>query len=308
YHGLVTNDNITVTYGATTTIANGALKTVGVLSANTELLKVLPAEGDDIVSLTGDASLLATIVDGGIGNDSLNASAVTTGGGTLLGNSGEDTLTGGAGDDRLEGGDGRDVLRGGTGVNVLEGGADSDIITVSSTANTVDGGAGDEVLNLDAPGGAGTITISATDVFVNATGPGAAAFGASNVEQVNARPTGGGPIDYIVPDLSGTPVRLVGLGFSLNAFNSTTATGFAADTVTVDGTQGADAITVASVDILQFQGPTPTVLLPWGRVSKTFSGNTFAGLTVNGLGGDDTIRNDPNAGLGATPVTLNGGD
>src|SRR6185436_1403256 len=116
YHGQVGIDTIITTYGATTTVANVGLKTVGVLSANTELLNVLPAEGNDNVALIGNAALLVTIVDAGAGNDSVTAVG-TTGGVTLLGGDGDDILRGGGGNDRLEGGTGRDGMSGGDGTN-----------------------------------------------------------------------------------------------------------------------------------------------------------------------------------------------
>jgi hypothetical protein len=87
--------------------------------------------GNDVL----DASRLDDVTvefDGGSGNDSLisgSAGGVLRGGDgndTLEGGSGDDTLEGGAGDDRLMGSGGNDLLDGGTGDDTISGGTNND--------------------------------------------------------------------------------------------------------------------------------------------------------------------------------------
>ena len=72
------------------------------------------------------------MMEGGAGNDSLNASRLST---TMYGHGGNDYLYGGAGNDVLYGGEGDDRLDGRNGDDILDGGAGND---------TLDGGAGND--------------------------------------------------------------------------------------------------------------------------------------------------------------------
>ncbi|AGA31515.1 beta strand repeat-containing protein [Singulisphaera acidiphila] len=85
------------------------------------------AGNDRIIATSIASSTVGIILDGGAGNDYLEADA------TLLGGDGNDTLIGGTGDDLLDGGDGDDVLFGGTGNNTLIGGAGNDTILINGT-------------------------------------------------------------------------------------------------------------------------------------------------------------------------------
>ena len=84
---------------------------------SSELLDARGQGGDDTFgAAAGSEALLALLVDGGAGNDTLTGAA---GGDTLLGGSGDDTIDGGAGLDLLDGQDGTDTLR------ARDGGADA---------------------------------------------------------------------------------------------------------------------------------------------------------------------------------------
>ena len=85
------------------------------------------------------------------GDDSIDAAA---GNDTLAGGDGNDTLDGGIGLDRLLGGEGDDILRTGGG-DSAEGGSGADTIfaTLGERDQTLDGGAGDDVLALRFGGG-----------------------------------------------------------------------------------------------------------------------------------------------------------
>ncbi len=94
--------------------------------------------GDDSVTiLTIDAAFAAAIeVQGGSGNDTINASSAATAL-TLNGDAGNDTITGGSGNDTLSGGDDDDQLQGGSGNDSLEGGSGTDTIVESGDVDFV---------------------------------------------------------------------------------------------------------------------------------------------------------------------------
>lgn len=129
-------------------------------------------------SLTGgasansiDASALSLagatlVINGGAGNDSIQGG---TGNDLLNGNDGDDTLNGGAGDDSLNGGSGADGLSGSTGNDVLNGNSEDD---------TLFGGVGNDTLlaasgNDTAIGGDGVDVVrgqGGTDVLLGGSG------------------------------------------------------------------------------------------------------------------------------------------
>ncbi len=116
--------------------------------ANTETITLRPGAGDDVVTvgdLTGVRALRNVVVEGGAGNDVLNASAQANACVKVLldGGDGDDFLQGGAGKDVLAGGSGNDTLIGGSGANILYGGDGDDVLSAGSgRANTLIGGAG----------------------------------------------------------------------------------------------------------------------------------------------------------------------
>jgi hypothetical protein len=81
------------------------------------------------------------------GNDTLRGLG---GNDRLCGGAGRDRLFGGEGNDHLLGGNGHDTLVGGAGADKFEGGAGNDLMVVSSAlVARVDGGNGDDTVNLD---------------------------------------------------------------------------------------------------------------------------------------------------------------
>ncbi|GJD74015.1 cadherin-like domain-containing protein [Methylobacterium goesingense] len=109
-------------------------------------------EGDDIlVGGTGNDLLSGDVgddrIDGGEGND------------RLFGGLGRDVLIGGDGDDRMEAGDGDDVLSDGAGRDVAMGEDGNDVLVAAldGEADLLDGGAGEDTLDLSA-------TVSGVDV------------------------------------------------------------------------------------------------------------------------------------------------
>ena len=107
-------------------------------------LRVEALGGDDEVWLKG-LTMNAT-VDGGDGNDCIDASAVTQLGVVLYGGAGNDRLTGGAGNDRMDGGTGDDELNGGCGNDVLVGGQGKDCLNGGDGNDLLDGGGDNDQL------------------------------------------------------------------------------------------------------------------------------------------------------------------
>jgi hypothetical protein len=112
--------------------------------------------GNDVVRLRG--LTVDTLVEGGCGNDNLDASAVHVARVELRGGRGNDDLRGGAGDDRLLGGSGNDTIRGGAGDDWIEGGDGcdtlfggdgDDVLLGGRGADSIKGGNGDDVLGRD---------------------------------------------------------------------------------------------------------------------------------------------------------------
>lgn len=114
-------------------------------------VRVETGDGGDRVSLFNDLPATQSFtVDGGAGDDRLDANA----GGpaaTLLGGDGSDELSGGTGDDVLDGGAGTDTLAGGWGRDTLRGGDGDDALLgdgLKPFADVIDGGAGrDTIVN-----------------------------------------------------------------------------------------------------------------------------------------------------------------
>ena len=106
---------------------------------------------DDYVQLIG--LTVATLVNGGAGNDRIDGGCVSvapldlrgdTGNDELHGGAAADHLDGGSGDDKLYGGAGNDVLIGGTGNDIVKGEDGDDTIVLGSGQDTLDGGPGND--------------------------------------------------------------------------------------------------------------------------------------------------------------------
>jgi Ca2+-binding RTX toxin-like protein len=198
-------------------------------------------------------------------------------------------LTGGRGDDTLIGGSGNDVLFGGGGNDVLSGGAGDDTFVLNAAnieagVATVEGGDGSDTLRLIALGGDVNLSANGTRVLLSNF---FAAFDAAGVERVDIAGSHGADT-VTVNDLTGTGVTEVNI--NLGNFDGQP------DNVIINGTAGNDKILVSGDD---------GVVDPFGRITRPagvfVSGlaaqvNIFGvdaavdRLTVNALGGDDTVR------------------
>jgi len=184
-------------------------------------------DGDDSFEATSLASVSAITVDGGIGSDSIDVSAISVDA-TLIGGAGGDTLIGGAGDDVLAGGGGSDTIDGGAGIDTnsfagiglgvtaviqdggsgtavyggvnetfagienLGGSDNDDNLTGNNDANQIDGGLGNDII--DGSGG--------DDVLLGGSGADQIAGGTGNDRLIggfgNDELNGGGGDDSLV--------------------------------------------------------------------------------------------------------------
>jgi len=103
---------------AVTVAADGHMMGMFPLSA-LKRIEIHGLGGDDNISVTGAVGV-ATLIDGGEGNDSINGGDT---GAIILGRGGNDSLLGGAGRDLLIGGMGSDTVKGGGGDDIVIGDA-----------------------------------------------------------------------------------------------------------------------------------------------------------------------------------------
>ena len=170
----------TAAVGAQITVADlqlGSATNTAVLSGaeNLVLTKLTMDNGTaDVVtasSMTGNLTIAQTVGTGdqtivlGQGNDSLGATSVGIALMTVYGGAGNDTIAIAASklDSTVYGDEGNDTITGGALGSKLYGGAGNDTInnklTYTSGATTVDGGAGDDIVNMLTAGGVNTVTL-----------------------------------------------------------------------------------------------------------------------------------------------------
>lgn len=199
------------------------------------------------------------------------------------------TVDGGAGDDTILGGDGNETLIGGAGSDFVDGNRGHDTALLGSGADTfrwdpgdgsddIDGGSGMDTLVFNGAAGDERMSLSADgtrSVFLR--DPGAVRMNMDEVEQLDVHALGGAD-RIIVGDTSGTGLRQANLDLSAAG-----AADGQVDTVTVDGTEGADRVNVhPAADGVDVGGLTPDVRI---------SGNdTTDQLQVNTLDGNDTVQ------------------
>jgi len=250
------------------------------------------AGGDHISGNDGNDVLLGgngdNVIDGGAGNDQ------------IVTNDGRDFLQGGAGDDVINAGGGNDTLDGNTGSDTMFGGAGDDLFTWNpgDGSDLDDGGAGTDTLLFAGNGLAEQFEISANGTRASLTRDvGHVVMDLNSVEHLVVTAAGGADT-VTVDDLTGTGVTDVdvdlgsgGVGTNGDGLN---------DTVVINGTEGADHITLSIVDgALVVDGLASRI-----TVAHFDAGDTFV---FNGLGGDDVI--DASAiGTDGPKLVINGGD
>jgi Ca2+-binding RTX toxin-like protein len=274
-------DDVIDVFGSGTSVAVvglPALVTVtGSEGANDALVVRALGGNDGVTASTLPAGVVKLTEDGGTGSD------------VLLGSQGADTLLGGDGDDFVFGGQGNDAALLGAGNDVFQW-------NPGDGSDTVEGQDGTDRLlffgsdlgeNFDVSANGGRVRLT-RDV-------GTVTMDLNGTERVEVRAQGGAD-NVVVGDLTGTD--LTNLEVDLRA--STGGGDGAADTVTVNATQGADVFGAAG----DIGGVTVFGLHTTVNVFRQEAANDR--LVLNALGGDDVV----NAGsleADGIRLTINGG-
>jgi Ca2+-binding RTX toxin-like protein len=223
--------------------------------ANTDLIRVIGGDGDDIVTLNEtNGPLPAAELSGGDGNDTLTGGS---GNDRLLGQDGNDTLSGGAGNDTLSGGAGNDFIAGGAGNDTLLGGSGNDFLDGDQGTDIGILGAGDDVFRWDqgdgsdrVEGGSGfdemlfngfgvaeQFTLSANGDRSSFTRvQGNIAMDLDGVEKVTVNAQGGADT-ITINDLSGTDITDIDINLGVGGLGDG-----AADTIFINGGAGVTVV------------------------------------------------------------------
>jgi Ca2+-binding RTX toxin-like protein len=265
---------------ATFTPTDGTLRIVGDAGDNNIVVSRDAAgrilvNGQTVVGQGITATVANTQViflNGGAGNDSL-ALDETNGPLPLA------KLDGGDGNDRLVGGSGGNVFIGAAGNDTLIGGAgvDTFVWTPADGNDVLDGRGGRDVLTANGSDAAEKFDLSANGSHVRFTRDvGALALDLNGIEEIDLN-TLRGADTITINDLSATGVTAVKLDVG--------AADGAIDSVIVNGTNGNDAVQVASLD----NGTRVAVSGLLASVNITGTQGTNDTLTVNALDGNDGV-------------------
>ena len=285
-NGTAGNDTVNIAPNAGAVDVTGlaaALKIEHSEAAN-DVLNVNGLDGNDTISgSVGLAALIKVGIDGGAGNDTINGG---DGAEVLIGGDGDDAVDGNRGDDtgllgagndsfRWDPGDGSDVVEGQDGA---DDGADTMLFNGAGVAESFDVSANGERVRFFRD--VANITMDLNDI-----------------EFIDVQALGGAD-SAVLNDTAGTDLKSVAL--DLEAAIGGGAGDGAADSVTVNGTNDADDIQIVAdgkaVDV--FGAPVNL------RIDHSEAANDK--LTVNGLGGADTITGGP--GLAdLIQLVINGG-
>ena len=259
------NDQVSVTGDATSSRVTGLAAEVLIAGADpaSDQLTVNTVVGDDTI----DASLLAAdavafVGDGGNGND------------TILGGAGVESLFGDAGADVIDGGRGNDIARLGKGDDRFQWdpGEGSDVVEGQDGFDTMtfNGAPAPERFDTSANGGRVRFFRDVGNITMDVDG----------VEQIDLEALGGAD-GVVVGDMTGTD-----LVRQTNDLEGEIGNGLGdgqADTVTVKGTEGPDAVTVTgAAGTADVSGLAANVTIATAEPGTDL-------LTVETLGGDDTV-------------------
>jgi len=300
------NANLAGTLGGTT--GDAAADTVIVNGTN----------GNDIIDISGSGTsfsvvglpALVNVANSEGANDSLVANALGGDDGvtasTLVAGVVKLTADGGAGNDTILGSRGADMLLGGDGNDFVDGQQGDDVARLGAGDDTFQWDPGDGNDTLEGQDGSDTMLFFGANISENidvlANG-GRVLFlrnvanvtmDLDDVEQIDFRALGGAD-NIVAGDLSGTDLTQVNLDLS----NSGAGDG-AIDTVTVNGTNGADGIVVSGA------GSSVSVAGLPASVNIVGSEGANDKLTINALGGDDVV-NASGLQAGVIGLTINGG-
>jgi Ca2+-binding RTX toxin-like protein len=245
--------------------------------ANDSLVINALGGNDGLTASTLPAGVIKLTLDGGAGDD------------VLLGSQGADTFLGGDGDDFVFGDNGNDVALMGAGNDVFQWdpGDGNDIIEGGDGTDQLlfFGSSASESINILANGGRVLFLRDVASVTMDL----------NDLETIEYRALGGAD-NIVVGDLSGTDVTNIGLDLR----GPDGGGDGAADTVTVNGTNGADVFGAAGdsggVSVFGLQA----------AVNIFFTEQENDRLTLNALGGDDVI-NASSLEADGIQLTMNGG-
>ncbi len=249
-----------------------------------DLLNVNGLAGDDAISgSVGLAALIKLGIDGGAGNDTIN------------GGDGAEVLVGGDGDDVIDGNGGADtgLLGAGNDTFIWDPGDGSDVVEGQDDADD-----GADTLLFNGAGAAENFDLSANGGRVRFfRDVGNITMDLDDVEFIDVQALGGND-SVVTNDTTGTDLKSVAFDLE-GAIGGGTGDG-AADSVTVNGTDNPDDIQITPIDnVVEVIGSPVTV-----QIAHSEAANDK--LTVNGLGGADTITGEP--GLAALiQLVINGG-
>ena len=232
---------------------------------------------DDVTATTLPAGVIKLTIDGGAGEDQ------------LLGSQGADVFLGGGENDVVFGDDGNDLALLGAGDDTFQWdpGDDNDTLEGQEGSDTMRffGANVAEEINIAANGGRVLFLRNIANVTMDL----------NDVESVDFRALGGAD-NIVVGDLSGTDMTQAGLDLR----GSDGGGDGEADTVTVNGTQGADVFGAAGnaggINVLGLQA----------SVGILFQEQANDRLTLNALGGDDAV-NASSLEADGIQLTMNGG-
>ena len=238
------------------------------------------------VNITGAESGDVLAINGGNGNDTIDASSISAGQVTLKlnGGDGNDVIIGSAGDDLVNGGHGNDAA-------LLGAGNDTFVWNAGDGNDIVEGGTGNDTLQFNGTNANENINISANGSRVSLTRDvDNVAMDVNGVENIQFNSLGGAD-NITVNDLAGTDVSQVNLDLGGNDGQ--------ASTVIINGTNASDTFHVT-----ESNGVVTVSSLSGNVTISNFDANDR--LVINGLGGDDVIE-----ASGLQPgiqLTANGGD
>ncbi len=259
------NDNIAMAANAGGVDVTGLTTAVRIehSEAANDSLRVEALGGNDTVNGgIGLAALIKVSVDGGAGDDTINGG---DGSELLLGGLGNDAIDGNRGDDTGFLGEGDDSFRWdpGDGNDTIEGQAGTDTMLFNGAGIA-------ENFDVSANGGRVRFTRNIANITMDL----------DDVERIVTQALGG--IDNaVVHDMSGTD--LDNADFDLEATVGGNTGDGAADTVTVEGTNGPDAVAAAAnAGAVDVTGLATAVKIEHSEVANDL-------LRINTLGGNDDV-------------------
>ena len=286
---------------------------------------------DMITAANGLAALnIPIILDGGDGDDTILGGDANE---TIIGGPGNDFVSGGRGNDLIllgdgddtfswSPGDGSDIVEGGSGNNTLifNGANIAEQIALSANgsrlrltrdvASIVMDANGMQTVNIRALGGADTLTVNpltgtdVTTVNVDLGANGGGGDGAADTVVIN----GTAGADTFNVAANGAAVQVTGLGTLVRVINAELGndriaiTGVGGDLVNVNGTDGADTLQVVTSTVAGY------ARVVGSGFTVPVDVNGALTLSVNGLGGPDTITAANGLATLGIPIILDGGD